>query len=80
MDPALVYILISVVVLAVVALLLYFIGRKKPEKKLSVLAGLAFAFVVSGIIFGEDPLVGYSLMGIGVALALVDIYLQLKSR
>jgi uncharacterized membrane protein len=80
MDPAMVYILVSIVVLAAVSLLLYFTGRKKPEKRLSVLAGLAFAFVIAGILFGEDPLVGYTLLGIGVALALTDIYLQLKSR
>jgi hypothetical protein len=80
MDASTVYIIISIVVLAIVALLLYYTSRKKPKKGFSMLAALAFAFIIAGIIFGEDRLVGYGLIGIGVALAVVDIYVKLKSR
>jgi hypothetical protein len=77
MDPYQGYILISLLVLALVAVLMYFANRKQPEKRFSRLAAFAFAFIIAGIIFGEDPVVGYSLIGIGVLLALVDIYLKL---
>jgi hypothetical protein len=80
MDASTVYIIISIVVLAIVALLLYYTSRKKPKEGFSMLAALAFAFIIAGIIFGEDRLVGYGLIGIGVALAVVDIYVKLKSR
>jgi len=74
MDASQVYIIVSVVVLAVVALLLFVTSRNKPKRGLSKLAALAFAFIIAGIIFGENRLVGYSLLGIGVLLALIDIY------
>lgn len=71
------YIISSVLVLVLVAVLMYFASRKQPEKRFSRLAAFAFAFIIAGIIFGEDPIVGYSLLGIGVLLALVDIYIKL---
>jgi hypothetical protein len=40
------------------------------------MAGLAWGFVLAGILFGDDRLVGYSLMGVGVVLAIVDIVMR----
>lgn len=42
------------------------------------MASIAFGFVVAGIIFAENRLIGYGLLGIGVILAVVDIYLKTK--
>jgi lipopolysaccharide export LptBFGC system permease protein LptF len=80
MDAYQVYIVISVLVLALIAMLFYFTSRRKPEKGLSRLAALSFAFILAGIIFGENRLVGYSLLGIGVLLAVIDIYYKRTSR
>jgi uncharacterized membrane protein len=80
MDAYQVYILMSIVVLALVAILLYFASRKRPKRGLSRLAALSFAFIIAGIIFGEDRLVGYSLLGAGIGLAVVDIYDKLTGR
>ena len=74
MDTSQVYIISSIVVLAVIALLLILTSRNKPKRGLSKLAALAFAFIIAGIIFGENRLVGYALLGFGVLLALIDIY------
>lgn len=63
------YILIIVGVLAVVFVLM----RKKMQKPLSPLAGLAFAFVLAGVIFSDNRLVGYGLMAVGIAIAVIDI-------
>ena len=41
--------------------------------RLTRLAGVAFALVVAGVLFGEHQPLGYALMGAGVALAVVDI-------
>jgi multisubunit Na+/H+ antiporter MnhB subunit len=80
MDASQVYIFISVIILALVAIALYFASRKRPKEGLSKLAALAFAFIIAGIIFGEDRLIGYGLLGVGVLLALVDIYYKLRQR
>jgi len=74
------YILVSIVVLAIVALLVFFVNKGKSENRINPLAGLAFGFVLAGILFGDNRLVGYGLMGVGVMLAVVDIFRRLKSK
>jgi len=80
MDASQLYIIISVVVLAVIAFLVYFSSRNKPKRGLSKLAALSFAFIIAGIIFGENLMAGYSLLGIGVLLAVIDIYSKMTQR
>jgi hypothetical protein len=57
-----------------IAVLVFFIGKSRKEYRLTPLAGLAFGFVLAGIIFGDDRLISYSLLGIGVLLAVIDMY------
>lgn len=73
-----IYILISIIVLAIIAIAVVLVSRKKATKKLSPTAGLSFAFIVAGIIFGENHILGYILIGIGVLLAVVDIIVKMK--
>ena len=40
---------------------------------LTPLAGVAFALIVAGLVFGEHPVLRYGLIGAGVALAVLDI-------
>ncbi len=70
---------IAIVALAVIAVLIFVI-RKGKVKRLTPLTGLAFSFVLAGVIFGEERLIGYGLMGVGVILAVVDSFLQWKRR
>ncbi len=79
MDASQIYILISIIVLAIIMVILI-LTRKKRQKSLSPLAGLAFALIIAGIIFGENCLIGYSLMGIGIVLAFIDIIRKLKTN
>jgi hypothetical protein len=74
MNTSVAYIAVSITVLAIVAILVFFVGQGKRETKLTPLAGLAFGFILAGIFFGEDRLIGYGLMGVGVVLAIVDIF------
>ncbi|WP_440947318.1 hypothetical protein ACSAZL_03320 [Methanosarcina sp. T3] len=74
------YIITSIVILAIVALLVFFVKKNKKERKLTPLAGLAFGFVLAGIIFGDDRLIGYSLMGFGIILAVIDIIKKSKEK
>jgi heme/copper-type cytochrome/quinol oxidase subunit 4 len=75
-----IFIVMSVAVLAITVLLVFFIARNRKKNKLTPLAGLAFGFVLAGILFGEDRLIGYSLLGIGVILAVIDMFNRLKSK
>jgi hypothetical protein len=76
-----IYIIISIIVLAVVAVLIFVLGKGKKLKggKLSPLAGLALGLIVSGIVFGDERFVGYGLMGAGVAVAVIDMVLKMKA-
>jgi hypothetical protein len=80
MTASLTFVAISVAVLAIIAILVFLVRGKKAENKITPLAGMAFAFILAGILFGEDRLVGYGLMGIGVILAVADILNRSRSK
>jgi len=80
MNTSQIYIAISIVVLAVIALLFIVRGRSKKQNRLTPLSGLAFGFILMGIVFGGDRLTSYSLFGIGVVIAVIDIFKRSKSK
>jgi amino acid transporter len=80
MNSSQIYITISIVVLVIITILVFFVYKNKKEEKLSLLAGLALGFILAGILFGNDRLIGYSLMGIGVVLAIIDIIRKLRIK
>lgn len=80
MQTSQIYIAISIVAIAIIAILVFVVYKNKEAKKLSPLSGLAFGFVLAGLIFGNDRLVGYSLMGIGVSLAIIDIFRRMNNK
>jgi EamA domain-containing membrane protein RarD len=73
------YIVISIAVLLIIAIIFFFVNKKKPEK-LSKLASLSFIFVIAGVIFGDERLISYSLIGIGIILAVIDIVIKHKKK
>jgi lipopolysaccharide export LptBFGC system permease protein LptF len=75
-----IYIGISLVVLIVIAALVIVVNRKLGNRRLTPLGGVAFAFVLAGIAFGADRLVGYGLMSIGVVFAIIDIVRNLRQK
>ncbi len=72
------YIAISIIALLIIAALVFFVKKNKKQKRLSILAGLSFVFVIAGIVFGDDRLIGYGLIGVGIILAVVDIIMKSK--
>jgi hypothetical protein len=79
MNPAQIYIAIAIVVLAIIAFLVFFVKKTKTSNKFTPLAALAFGFILAGLFFGGDNrLIGYSLLGIGVILAVIDILRKSK--
>jgi len=78
MNASQAYTAIAILALGVIALVLYRSGWRKVQKGLTPLAGLAFGFVLAGIIFHDGGLVPYTLLGIGVVLAVVDMINQTR--
>jgi len=64
------YIGISIAVFLVIVVLPVLNRRK--SRQISTLTMLGMTMVILGIIFGDDRWVGYSLIGAGVLLAIID--------
>jgi hypothetical protein len=71
MNTSQIYFIISIAVLVLVVIL--FLAARKNGKKLTPYVGIAWAIVLAGIIFSENRLIGYSLIGVGVSLAVIDM-------
>jgi len=80
MNASQIYIVLSVSVFVIVALLVFFIARSKKEKAFTPMTILAFGFILTGMLFGSNRIFNYSLMGIGVSLAVVDMFIKLRSE
>lgn len=78
MTATQIYIAISLVVLLIIAVLVLFVKQGNKGQTLTPLTGLAFGFVLAGILFSDDRGVGYSLMGGGVIIAVIDMIKKLK--
>jgi drug/metabolite transporter (DMT)-like permease len=75
------FILIAIGALALIAgLLIYSRSQRKETTVLTPLTALAFGCIVAGIVFGEERWLGYSLMGLGVILSIVDVIIKIKKR
>jgi hypothetical protein len=77
MTPSQIFIFIAILVLAGIMIARIVIWGKR-QRPLTPLTGLAFAFIVGGIVFGENRLTGYGLMAVGVLLAVIDIIRKSK--
>jgi len=72
MNSPATFFFVSVAVLAAVTAIFFFANKKSPEKRLSGLATVSFIFILTGIIFGDNIIVGYALLLAGSAVAAVD--------
>jgi hypothetical protein len=79
MSTVAVYLVILVIAGLAILMDLVFVYNKK-KRSLSRLAGLAFAFVIAGIYLGGQKLIGYSLLGIGIMLAIIDILRKARAN
>lgn len=79
MNLSQIYIAVFIGILAVIAILVFVVGKNKKEKRLTPSASFAFAFILAGILFNENKSIDYGLMGVGVLLAVVDIFNKAKT-
>ena len=78
MTPQQIYVAVAIAAAALIlALIALFVGK---SRKVKALTGLALAFVLAGLLFGESRVVGFGLLGVGVLLAVIDLVLTLRDR
>ena len=80
MSSSLVYIALSIIVLAVICFFVFFQNKNKKGKSLSRLAGISLLFFVAGLFFSDDRLIGYSLFGAGIIIAVIDMVNKSKGK
>lgn len=72
-------ILIALITVAILFVQVFFLEQNKTNR-LSRLASLAFAFMIAGIFLARQPLIGYSLLAVGLTLAVADIIQKSKDQ
>ncbi|MFH1509095.1 MAG: hypothetical protein ABIE68_02950 [bacterium] len=73
---------ISIAIMSFVILtaaFIVFVRRKEPVK-FSIFSSLAFVFIAAGIVFNENSVIGYSLLAVGVILAITNMIIKLRSK
>jgi hypothetical protein len=74
-----IYIIIAIVVLAVLGAIVFFVRGGRRKQHFTPLTGMAFGFILAGILFGGDNRVfGYSFFGAAIVFAVVDMILKLR--
>ena len=82
MSTATSFILLTIVILLIISILLVITSKNNGSnaKPLTPVAGLAFAFILMGVILTDNRLIGYGFMTVGVILAIVDIIIKLRKK
>ena len=75
-----IYILITLIVLFIVAIAVFTTQKGKKTKKISSLVGIAFASILASLLFGQNRILGYSLLGLGILLAVIDIIQRSRAK
>jgi len=56
-----------------VLLAMVFLLKKTEDPKFTPLVSLALTFVLGGILFSENRIIGYGLLFVGISLAIADL-------
>ena len=64
---------VAIAILLLVITAQYALKPKEDVMPLSRLAGVALILVISGLFLGKHPSIGYTLIGLGMILAVADI-------
>ena len=80
MSSSLPYILIALISIVIVAVLVFLSGKNRETNRLTPLAGLAFGFIVAGLIFGGNSIMSYAFLLLGIVVAVIDIILRGRQK
>ncbi|MDP3966062.1 MAG: hypothetical protein Q8Q04_00850 [archaeon] len=79
-DPVSMYLFVSLLAFLGISILAFLIKKNQKEREISFLEGLAFIFILVGIVFGEQKILGYSLISAGIVFVIGDIYVRIKKK
>jgi len=79
-DASLPFIALSVIILIIIGVLFIIAWKKKKEQQFSPFAIMGMLFIILGIVFGSDRLIGYSFLGVGVIVSVFDVVKNLKRK
>ena len=79
-DPLSMYVFISLMAFLGISILIFLIKKNQKHQNLSVFEALSFVFIVAGIIFGGERIIGFSLICAGVVFVVADIYIRVKEK
>jgi len=79
-DASLPFIVLSVIILIIIGVLFIIAWKKKKEQQFSPFAIMGMLFIILGIVFGSDRLIGYSFLGVGVIVSVFDVVKNLKRK
>lgn len=80
MEQGQIYVLISILALAIIAVAVFFVRGRGSKREMSRLSQMAFVFIFAGIIFSNQQFLGYGLMTFGGILAIIDIVKKFKNK
>lgn len=80
MNSSQIYLGIAIAVFVILTILFFLTSRKEEKAVFTPLSGLSMGFILIGILFGDDRIIGYGLLGIGVVFAVVDMVQKLRKN
>jgi LPXTG-motif cell wall-anchored protein len=66
------WVIIGIAIVIILLAALFLARKRKQTSQRNSLLGLGIALIALGILFGEDRLVGYSFIGVGVLLSIIS--------
>ncbi len=73
-----IYVMIAIAVLIVIVGVVFLMKKDRKREGLGPLAGVAFGFIIAGIVFADSQWFSYGLFGVGIVLAIIDVVLKGK--
>ncbi|MDH5483581.1 MAG: hypothetical protein OEY22_12005 [Candidatus Bathyarchaeota archaeon] len=74
------WLIIAVGIIAIAVAIAFLTRKKKQAIQDDALLTLGTTLVILGIIFGDDRLVGYSFIGVGVLLSIISAIRGLRKK
>ncbi len=80
MPAGTIFMIISILALVTIVVFVFLIKRSSERKRLSPLTGVAFAFIIAGMLFEDHRFMGYALLGVGIIITVIDIIIKAQHK
>jgi len=80
MPAGTIFLVLSILALVTIVAFVFLSKRASERQRLSPLTGIAFAFIISGMLFEDNRLIGYILLGVGIIFAVADIIVKAQKK